>query len=225
MSQQKISIELQKREKVGKGLRALRLSGYVPVIIHNHGDDSIAAQSEYRLLFKVLQQAGRHHPVEISLEGKKILAIIKDAHLEPVKQRLEHVVFQSIRQNEKVKAEIPVVLVGEEIPAEKKGLLVLRHLDTIEVEALPKNLPDSLKVDATSLASEGDKLTVADVKPPEGVTILADRDHGIATVEVPKDQIAEANAAAEALAAEAGAIPEEEQVTSEDSSEDTEGSK
>lgn len=211
MSQEKISLDLLKRTVVGKGLRALRSSGHVPVIIHNHGDESLAAQSEYRALFKVHQQAGKHHPVEINLEGKKILAIIKDAHIEPVKQRLEHVVFQSIRQNEKVKAEIPVVFVGDEIPAEKKGLLVLRHLDTVEVEALPKNLPDTLEVDATKLSNEGDKLTVADISAPEGVSILTDIEHGIATVEVPKDQIAEANAAAEALANESGVIAEQSQ--------------
>lgn len=208
MSQDKISLDLHKREVVGKRLRALRASGQVPVVIHDHGKDSISAQSEYRALFKVYQQAGKHHPVELNVEGKKILAIIKDAHFEPVKHALEHAVFQCIRQNEKVKAEVPVELVGEEIPAEKKGLLILRHLEVVEIEALPKNLPDKFEVDATSLAEEGDKLTVANIVVPEGVTILTDPEHGLASVEVPRDQIAEANAAAESLAADTG-IPEE----------------
>lgn len=207
MSQEKIVLDLHKREVVGKRLRALRASGQVPIVIHNHGKDSISAQSEYRALFKVYQQAGKHTPVELSLEGKKILAIIKDAHFEPVKHGLEHAVFQSIRQNEKVKSEVPIELVGEEIPAEKKGLLILRHLEKVEIEALPKNLPDKFEVDATSLAEEGDRLTVADIVLPEGVTLLTDVEHGIASVEVPRDQIAEANASAESLAADTG-IPE-----------------
>jgi large subunit ribosomal protein L25 len=114
------------------------------------------------------------------------------------------VVFQAIKQNEKTTAEIPVVLEGEEIPAERKNLLVLTQLDTVEVEALPRNLPDQLTVDATKLEEVGDHLHVSDIKAPEGVTILTDPETSLAVVEMPKDQLAEADAAAAALADDAG---------------------
>ena len=89
----------------------------------------------------------------------------KDAHYHPAKRQLEHIVFQAIRQDEKVEAEVPIVLEGD-IPAEKAGLMVLHQLDHVEVEALPKDLPDELKVDATRLAELGDKITVADLQIP-----------------------------------------------------------
>jgi large subunit ribosomal protein L25 len=200
-----ISVILEPRTVVRKGLKTLRDEGKVPAVIHNHGGDSLHVVGDYRPLVKVYSDAGKHHPVEVVVEGKKHLALIKDADFEPVKHQLRHVVFQAIRRDEKATADIPIVLAGgDDIPALKRSLIILTHLDAVQVEALPKNLPDTIEADATVLENEGDRLTVADLKAPAGVTILADPEHVIATVETPKDQVAEANAAAADLAADAG---------------------
>jgi len=216
MSSDKIAVTLEKREVVGKGLTQIRHAGHVPAVIHNHGKESIHVQGEFVAMNKVYAAAGKHHPVELKVDGKQHLALIKDVDFEPTKRRMRHVVFQAIKQNEAVEAEIPVVfLEGAEIPAERVSLMVLKQLDHVQVKALPKNLPDELVVDPSTLAEAGDHLTVADLKVPEGVTILTPEDASIAVVEMPKDQIAEANAAQEALAADAGttAEPEAEEKT------------
>lgn len=205
MTSQDISVELQERTTVRKRLAGLRSEGMVPAVVHNHGKESIHVAGEYVALTKVFNQAGKHHPVNLTVGGKKHLALIKAVDFEPRKHRLRHVVFQAIKQNEAVEAEIPVVFKEDaEIPAEKKSLMVLKQLDTVQVKALPKDLPDQLVVDPSSLEDVGDSLTVADLVIPKGVTLLAELDHQIAIVEMPKDQIAEANAAAEALAEDAG---------------------
>jgi hypothetical protein len=92
---------------------------------------------------------------------------------------LQHVVFQAIRQNETVEAEVPIRVEGD-IPAEKVGLMTLHQLDTVEIEALPRNLPDELVVSAEKLVELHDKITVADLVVPDGVTILTELDHPIA---------------------------------------------
>lgn len=204
MTDKDISVTLEERVVVRKGLRNLRSEGKVPAVVHDHGKNSIHVAGEYGALLKAYAAAGKHHPVHLTIGSKKHLAIIKDAHFEPSKHRLEHVVFQAVKQNEKVSAEVPVVLVGEEIPAEKKGLMVLTQLASVEVHALPNDLPDALEADATKLTEEGDHLKVSDLKVPNGVTVSNDPEQSIAVVEMPKDQIAEANAAAEALAEDAG---------------------
>lgn len=209
MTDKDISVTLEERTIVRKGLRGLRVEGKVPAVVHDHGKSSLHVSGEYSALLKVYATAGKHHPVHLTIGNKKHLAIIKDAHFEPSKHRLEHVVFQAIKQNEKVTAEVPVVLVGEEIPAEKKGLIVLTQLAAVEVHALPKDLPDALEADATKLSEEGDHLKVSDLTVPNGVTIANDPEQSIAVVEMPKDQIAEANAAAESLAEDAGKPAEE----------------
>jgi large subunit ribosomal protein L25 len=187
----------------------------VPAVIHDHGKDSIHVQGDFLKLVKVYAAAGKHHPVQLKVGGKEHLALIKDVDFEPAKHRMRHVVFQAINKNEETEAEIPVVFLADaEIPAERVSLLVLKQLDHVEVKALPRDLPDELVVDPSTLAEVGDNLTVADLKAPEGVTILTAPETQIAIVEMPKDQIAEADAAAAALAEDAGK-PEEEEAPSE----------
>ncbi|MDZ7744746.1 MAG: 50S ribosomal protein L25 [Candidatus Saccharibacteria bacterium] len=204
-----IAITLKEREVIRKGLTGLRTQGQVPAVIHNHGKESMHVMGDAVALEKAYQKAGRHHPVSLKIGSKQRLALIKDVDFDPTKHKMRHIVFQAIRQNETTTAEIPVVLVGEEIPAEKKNLLILTQYDTVDVEALPKDLPDELTADATVLADVGDRVHVSDIKAPQGVTILTDPDLTLAVVEMPRDQVAEADAAAESLAEDQG-VPDEE---------------
>lgn len=200
---EEIQMELTERTVLGKGLRRLRDSGQVPAVIHDHGKPSMHVAADYIKLNKIYAQAGKHHPVQLKLGGKQHLALIKDVDFEPVKHRLRHIVFQAIKQDEKVTAEIPLVFEDVDIPAEKISLMILKQLDHVEVEALPRDLPDEIMVDPSTLAEVGDKLTVADLRVPAGIAILTDPEMQIAVVEMPKDQIAEAEAAAADLAADA----------------------
>lgn len=216
MATEEITVELQERTVLRKGLRKLRDAGQIPAVIHDHGKPSLHVAGDFLKLSKMYAQAGKHHPVQLKVGDKEQLALIKDVDYEPAKHQMRHMVFQAIKQDEKVTAEIPLVLEGE-IPAEKISLMVITSLDTVEVEALPRDLPDQLTVDASVLAEVGDKINVGDIKVPEGVTILTELEHTIATVEMPKDQIAEADAAQAALAEDAGTPEGEEAEATEDS--------
>lgn len=206
MSNDTITVNLKEREILGKGLARIRSDGQIPAVIHDHGKPSIHVMGDYSMLSKVVKQAGGHAPVQVKIGNKQRLALIKDVDVEPTKRTMRHVVFQAIRQNEKTTAEIPIVLKGDEIPAEKNGYMVLKQLDNVEVEALPMNLPNELEVDATQLSEVGDKLTVADIKVSSDVTILAEPEQQIVVVEEPRDQVAEADAALE----ESAEMPEAE---------------
>lgn len=198
MSNQDITIALEKRDQVGKGLNQLRRDGKVPAVIHNHGKDSVVVLGSYLDLMKTYQTAGKHHPVNVKVGDEEFFTIIKDVDFEPKKQKLRHVVFNAIRQDEKVESEVPIVFADDEIPAEKAGLMVIRQLDHVVIEALPKDLVDSLYVDASQLSEIGDKITVADLQVPNGVTIKTEPEHPIATVEETKAQMSEEAEEAEA---------------------------
>jgi len=210
-------VKLEQRTVLGKGLNRLRHDGVVPAVIHNHGQQSVHVMAPEMELTRIYQAAGKHHPLNLEVGSDKYLALIKDAHFDPVKRRLQHVVFQAIRRDEKVEAEVPIRLDGD-IPAEKVGLMVLHQLDAVEIEALPKDLPDELVVSAEKLAELHDKITVGDLQVPAGVTILTDADHPIATVVETRAQVAEEAEAAEAEGEEAaegdeGAEPESSEET------------
>jgi large subunit ribosomal protein L25 len=201
VSNDSINLTLDPRDTLGKQVRGLRRAGIVPAVIHDHGNDSIIVSGKAPELEKVFAAAGKHHPVDLTVAGKKYLALIKDVDVDPSKRTMRHVVFQAIKTDEKAEAEVPLHFEGE-IPAERKSLLVITGIDRVTIEALPRDLPDTIVVDATVLDEVGDKITVADIKPPAGVTILTDSEQLVAVVEQPKDQEAEANKAAESLAAD-----------------------
>ena len=196
MSNEDITISAKKREVLGKQVKQLRNEGQTPAVIHERGKDSLHVAVDSREFKKVFSAAGKHHAIKLDLDGKKYTTLLKDVVFAPARTDILHVVFQAIKEDEKVTAEIPVKL-SDEIPAERASLLVLKSLDHIVVEALPKDLIDSIEVDASTLAEVGDKLHVSDIKLPSTITLKTDLEQTIATVEMPKDQIAEADAALE----------------------------
>ena len=127
MSSDEIILKLQKRETVGKGLAKIRKDGLVPAVIHDHGKPSIIVMGVYSDIAKVYNVAGKHHPVKLDIEGKNESVIIKDVDIDPVKNLIAHVVFQAIRQDEKIETEVPISMVGDS-PAQKIGLLLIPHL-------------------------------------------------------------------------------------------------
>ena len=208
MSDQDITLVLENREAVGKAVKKLRREGQLPAVIHDHGKESIHVMAGATELYKVWKQAGKHHPIHLTVGGKKYLALIKDADFEPRKNQLRHIVFNAIEQNKPVETEVPVVFEGTP-EAEKVGYMLLRQIDSVTVKALPNNLPDEIKVDVTGMALVGDKLHVSDLILPANVTMITEPEHAVAIVEEPRS-LAAAQAEEDEAAAEAAAPATEE---------------
>ena len=166
----KINLTLEIREEQGKKAVRLRNEGIVPGVMYGQGFHPVMVKAPYGLIDKVVREAGKHTPVHVTLDGKKRIALIKDIDREPVKARLRHVSFHAVKANEVVHAEVPIRLTGEgESAAEKAGLIVLQAIETVEIKAIPANLPEALEVSIADLATDEDKITLADITLPEGV--------------------------------------------------------
>lgn len=205
-----ITLVAQKREVFGKKTNALRNDGLTPAVVHERGKDSLHIAVVALDLKKAFAAAGKHHPIKLDVDGKKYTTIIKEVVNAPASNKILHSVFQAVKADEKVTAEIPLKLVGE-IPAEKASLLVLKNLEHVTVEALPGDLIDVVEADASSLAEVGDRLHVSDLKLPASITLKTEPEQVIATVEMPKDQIAEADAALAEQAEQEGTVSEGEE--------------
>ena len=169
-------LALKKRELVGKKLKSLRAEGLVPSVVYG-GKEPVLASSEYVATEKVLMGAGYHSPIDLDVEGKKKLAIVKDVAIDPVSRKIVNIEFQAISAKEVVEATTPVVIVGfEESEASKIYHFALTQaIEELDVKAKPADLPKELTVDATVLKEVDDKLTIADIKLPEGV-VFADKE-------------------------------------------------
>lgn len=169
----KVTIELQKRDIYGKKVARLRRQGLTPVVMYGANIEPVAAQVETTKLARVYQEASFHTPVEITYDGKKRLAMIKDVDTDQVRHQLRHVAFHVVKQNQPVEAEVAVRLIGGgESEAEKAGFVVLQAIDRIEVKALPKNLPESVDIDVSGLKEVGDRVTLGDAVLPDGVEFV-----------------------------------------------------
>jgi large subunit ribosomal protein L25 len=165
-----ITLNLDERTAEGKQVTKLRNDGFVPSVVYGGKAAPMSTQSHAVETLKAVRAAGKHSPVHLTIDGKKKLAIIKAIDFDPVKHTLRHVAFHTIKQNEKIVTEVPIVLVGEgESAAEKAGLIVLQAIEKMEIRALPADLPEALEISIVDLATDEDKLTIGDIKLPKGV--------------------------------------------------------
>ena len=174
MSEYKLSLE--KRELTGKKAKLLRAKGLIPSVIY--GDkEPIMASSEYVATMKVLEKAGYHSPIDLELDGKKKLAIVKDIHFDAVSRKIINVEFQAISAKEVVEATTPIVIVnfGESDASKLYHFMYNQAIAEIDVKAKPADLPKELELDASKLVSVDEKLAIKDLVLPKGVE-LADKE-------------------------------------------------
>ena len=226
MSENKLSLE--KRTLTGKKLAGLRASGLIPSVIYGDNNEPILAQSAYNDTEKILSAAGYHSTIDMTVDGKTLMAIVKDIQLDPVSRKIINIEFQAVSADKPVEATTPIVLTGfETSEANKLHYVVLQVMEEIDVKAKPADLPKELTIDASKLATLDDKITIADIALPEGVA-LADKelssDQVIASVYDPAAEAA-AREAADKAAAEAAATEDAETPAAEASAAEGEAEK
>jgi large subunit ribosomal protein L25 len=200
----KISLSLTEREATGKKVAKLRRDGQVPAVIYGSEFEPRNVQFPQNEARRIVREAGRHTPVELTLDGKKKTALIKSVDYAPARRDITHISFQAVRADEEVTTEVPLMLLGEgESAAKRAGLIILQQLENVEVRAKVSDLPSEIRVDATNLAEAEEKLTLADAQIPANVEIVDfDPEQVIATVWEPAALEAKNAAADEAADAE-----------------------
>ena len=170
----KIELKVANREVLGKKVKHLRRQGITPVHVFGHGIESLALQCDTRELEQVLSQAGQTRLITLKLakEKKPRTVVVREFDRDWRRGQLVHVDFYQVKMEEKIRLEVPVVLVGE-APALKSKTNMLEHeLGTLTVECLPAKIPNSLEVDISSLTEPDQSIRVKDVTLGEGITVL-----------------------------------------------------
>ena len=189
----KVHAEL--RTNFGKGFaRRLRAAGKIPAVIYGHGTEPVHVALPGHQVSLIIRRANAL--LELDIEGKGQLALVKDVQKDPVHQIIEHIDLLVVKKGEKVAIDLPVVVVGESAP----GTIVNLDATSLSVEAEATHIPEHVEISVEGL-EEGSHITAADVKLPKGVTLLADPEVLVVAVSVPA--AAEAEAGEEAAAEEA----------------------
>jgi large subunit ribosomal protein L25 len=184
----KSKLEVQKRKVLGQKVKKLRLEGFLPANIYGKKIKSTAVQVNLKDFEKVYREAGETGVVELRVKGEKKTrpVLIHNLQVHPVTNGPLHADFHQISLKEKTTVEVPIELIGE-APAEKEGIGILVTLfSSLEVEALPTDLPEKLEVDITKLEKVDDVVRVKDIKvDKKKVKILANENEIVAKIEPP----------------------------------------
>lgn len=194
----KIVLQAEKREATGKNqVKKLRNKELIPGVIYGKNQENVNVQFTARDFEKVLRQAGTSTIITLDIEGEGKEVLIKEFTSHAYKNQFLHVDFQAINQNESIRVTVPVVLVNRDDMNEVTGVLV-QNLESVEVECLPKYIPQTADVDVKEMAI-GDNMTVADldIASNENITILADEDEVVCSLqEVSEEEIVDEDAEA-----------------------------
>jgi len=180
----KIELKVAGREILGKKVKHLRRQGITPVHVFGHGIESLALQCDTKELERVLSQAGQTRLVSLKLakEKKPRTVVVREFDRDWRRGQLVHVDFYQVRMEEKIRLEIPVVLIGE-APALKAKTNMLDHaLGTLTVECLPAKIPGSIEVDISYLAELDQAIRVKDITLDKDITVLNNPDLVVAKI-------------------------------------------
>ncbi|HEU4989531.1 MAG TPA: 50S ribosomal protein L25/general stress protein Ctc [Gemmatimonadaceae bacterium] len=193
----------------GKGAaRKLRKAGQVPAVIYGHSREPQALTLDARDLGKLLERiAYASTVIELTVDGKPSMTLIRDIQRHPFKKEILHVDFQELVAGEKVTVSVPLVFVGTADGVRNSGGILDQVMHEVSIHVDPSSIPNHIDVDVTPLTI-GHSFHVGDLKLPEGVEVLDDEDATICVVTAPKAVAEEVPAGAEGAPAEAVAEPE-----------------
>jgi large subunit ribosomal protein L25 len=193
-------LNAQERAIKGKKVSSIRSQGLVPGTIYGPKTQPLTVQFLYRELDTVLRAAGSTNIIDIKLNGSTLRVLARDVQRDILKSTIQHVDFFAVDENSKIRAEVPVVLVGESpIIATRKAIL-MAGTSTIRIETLPRDLVNKIEVDLSPLTAIGSTIYIKDLTPPPGVTILNEGDEIVAKAVQTGAQRAAAAKEAEAAA-------------------------
>lgn len=186
------------REGIGKGWsKKLRREGFIPAILYGGSFGTLPIKLERGEVIRKITERDLEHTVYTMRldDGRECDVLVKDIQVDPITDEVLHLDFLELERGKAITVEVPIVLVGKEVcKGVKMGGILEQYLWSIEVECLPRNIPDKIEVDVSNLEM-GDSIHVEDLILPEGVKVLEDPETTVVVVAEPvEEKVEEAKA-------------------------------
>ena len=185
-------LEVSKRERTGKhSLKILREEGFLPAVVYGRKEKSTAIkinQHDFEMLFKKTGESSI-----ISLKGLKEEkeVLIHDIDYDPITSIPRHVDFYAIEKGKKLHTKVPIEFIGVSPAVKELGGVLTKSLHELEIEVLPRDLPQHIEVDISKIVDFNDQLLVKDLMLPEGVIMLTGEDEVIASAHEAVEEVIE----------------------------------
>ena len=170
------------RDTFGKGVaRKIRAKGKIPAVIYGHGTEPQHVTLPGHETALILRKSNQ--VLELDIQGKTQLALVKDVQKDPVRQIIEHIDLIVVRKGEKVTVDVTIHLEGEAAP----GTLVNQDANTVSLEAEATHIPESIVVSIEG-AEDGFSLLAKDLTLPTGSSLVTDGETLIVAVSTAAEQ-------------------------------------
>jgi large subunit ribosomal protein L25 len=192
-------LSVQPRDQLGKAVRKLRRAGHTPANVFGRSLESRAVQADTAELLRLFRTSTRNAIINLSVDGESAprTVVVRAVQREPVTGQILHVDFYQVSMTEKMRAEVPVVLVGTSDAVATYGGVLMKMIETIAVDALPADIPAQFEADITALTELEQSLHVRDLHIDESrISVHTDPDVVVARVAAPRRAAAEEEAAA-----------------------------
>lgn len=188
---EKVVIEANRRDVIGKKVGALRRAGKLPGILYGRQFNPTPILMDLREAGRILARISQSQLVTISLEGDEHSVLVREKQRDFIRGTLKHVDFQVVSLTEKLRTNVSVEIVGVSPAIKNYNGVVVNELDEIEVECLPQNLPEKFVVNVSTLEKIGDVVHVRDLPAFADVEILNDPDEVVVIVTGAAPEISE----------------------------------
>ena len=181
-----LELKADVRETTGRRVKVLRQEGLVPAVLYGHTDPTLL-QIKAKPLGKVLREAGTHQLIGLQIGNKKpVVTLARDIQRDAIRHNYLHVDFYAVKMDEKVTAQVPLVIEGASPAVKDQGGILTQGMDVIEIECLPADLISAIEVNIEGLVEFNDSISVSDLVVPSSITVLSDPDSMVVKVEPPR---------------------------------------
>lgn len=181
-----MELHVTERVKLGRAAQKLRKEGMVLAELYGHGIDNVHLSIKRNDFASVYKKAGESSIINLVLGTERRPVLIQSVELDPITNVFSHVDFYQVRMDETIRTEVPLVFVGESPAVKSSGGILVRTLQTLPIESLPKDLPHEINIDISRLTELDSALYVRDIALPKGVKAMISTETAIVSVVAPK---------------------------------------
>ena len=183
------SIGIKRRTTGGKGsAQRVRREGNIPAIVYHRGEESIPTVVSKNDFQNLAERSSHTQIYQFKTDIKELdgrSALVKEIQRDYIKGTVLHVDFQALRDDEEIRIEVTLKIVGEPYGVKNEGGILTVATHEVEVSCLPKDIPLAIPVDVSELRL-GDSLHISDIVLPSGVRLETDGDEPVASVTAPQ---------------------------------------
>ncbi len=196
--EQKTLSAVERKERAKGANRRLRIAGKIPAVVYGHAGTAAVAVDEHEFSQK-FKRISENTIINLSIDGKGHEVLLKDYQEDVLTGKIVHIDFYEVEKGRMLRTNVPVRVLGTAAGVREGGVLD-QGLHRIEVECLPKDIPEQITVDVSALVV-GDSVHVRDLALPPGVRILNNEEQVVVSVTYVKEEV---------VAPVAAAVPEGE---------------